>query len=122
MKLHPRYHIVAKARNKLSEFVLDQMSSSDLTPGEIVQNLLQVAIETNRFVVRWERHGDYAKKADEAAAAEEHPAVEIVRQIIYASDGCQGHRGCTHSMKPWQEARALLNTIDAEPESDDDDD
>ena len=35
-------------------------------------------------------------------------AVEILEDIIYASDGCRGHRGCTHSMEPWQRARALL--------------
>ena len=35
-------------------------------------------------------------------------AVEILESIIYASDGCNGHRHCTHSMEPWQRARALL--------------
>lgn len=35
-------------------------------------------------------------------------AVAILRDIIYASDLCQGHRGCGHSMEPWQRARALL--------------
>ena len=35
-------------------------------------------------------------------------AVEILEAIIYASDGCVGHRQCTHSMEPWQRARAFL--------------
>lgn len=35
-------------------------------------------------------------------------AVDLLESIIWASDGCQGHRGCVHSMEPWQRARALL--------------
>lgn len=35
-------------------------------------------------------------------------AVEILEAIIFASDGCAGHRHCVHSMEPWQRARALL--------------
>jgi hypothetical protein len=35
-------------------------------------------------------------------------AVDILEAIIWASDGCQGHRRCAHSMEPWQRARALL--------------
>jgi hypothetical protein len=35
-------------------------------------------------------------------------AVEILEAIIFASDGCVGHRHCAHSMEPWQRARALL--------------
>jgi hypothetical protein len=35
-------------------------------------------------------------------------AVDILEAIIFASDGCQGHKGCIHSMEPWQRARALL--------------
>lgn len=29
-------------------------------------------------------------------------------EVIYASDGCQGHRGCNHSMDPWRHLRAAL--------------
>ena len=36
-------------------------------------------------------------------------AIEILEAIIFASDGCMGHRQCAHSMEPWQRARALLN-------------
>jgi len=35
-------------------------------------------------------------------------AMDILRDIIYASDGCAGHRNCAHSMEPWQRARKLL--------------
>jgi hypothetical protein len=35
-------------------------------------------------------------------------AVEILEAIIFASDGCVGHRECGHTMEPWQRARALL--------------
>lgn len=35
-------------------------------------------------------------------------ALDILEEIIWASDGCQGHAGCQHSMEPWQRARALL--------------
>ena len=35
-------------------------------------------------------------------------AVDILEAIIWASDGCQGHRNCAHGMEPWQRARALL--------------
>lgn len=35
-------------------------------------------------------------------------AVEILEDIIFASDGCRGHRDCVHSMEPWERARKLL--------------
>jgi hypothetical protein len=41
-------------------------------------------------------------------------AVAILRAIIDASDQCQGHRDCNHSMEPWQRARRLLMSIDGE--------
>ena len=31
--------------------------------------------------------------------------------IVYASDDCQGHKGCRHSMDPWVEARRLTGTL-----------
>lgn len=44
-------------------------------------------------------------------------AVEVLEAIIWASDGCVGHRQCSHSMEPWQRARALLSgKWDAEAE------
>lgn len=35
-------------------------------------------------------------------------AIDILEAIIWASDGCVGHRECAHLMEPWQRARALL--------------
>ena len=35
-------------------------------------------------------------------------AVDILEAIIWASDWCQGHKNCAHSMEPWHRARALL--------------
>jgi len=45
-------------------------------------------------------------------------AVNILEAIIWASDGCMGHRQCAHSMEPWQRARKLLTPYwrSAEPE------
>lgn len=31
-----------------------------------------------------------------------------LRDIIYASDGCVGHRECNHSIEPWKRARRLI--------------
>lgn len=36
------------------------------------------------------------------------PFRKCLEDIIYASDGCHGHRGCNHSLEPWQRARRLL--------------
>lgn len=38
--------------------------------------------------------------------------LDIIRAIVYASDGCHGHRGCSHSMEPWQRARAVVMAVD----------
>ena len=46
--------------------------------------------------------------ASAALVAQLAEAVEILEDIIWASDGCMGHRHCAHSMEPWQRARALL--------------
>ena len=35
-------------------------------------------------------------------------AVFILEDIVFASDGCRGHRDCVHSMDPWRLARELL--------------
>lgn len=38
-----------------------------------------------------------------------------LQAIIYASDQCQGHRACGHSMEPWINARALLARLEPTP-------
>ncbi len=35
----------------------------------------------------------------------------ILTAIIYASDGCVGHRDCNHSLKPWKDARSHLGLL-----------
>lgn len=40
-------------------------------------------------------------------------AWDVMQAIIFASDGCVGHRQCAHSMEPWQRARKLLYDEDA---------
>ena len=56
-----------------------------------------------------ERHGADVLSPDENALAERIIELEAaLAAIIYASDGCQGHRGCNHSMEPWQRARRLV--------------
>lgn len=52
-----------------------------------------------------------------ALVAEVRRAVEVIRAIIYASDHCQGHSDCAHSMLPWGKARELLYEFDDEPEA-----
>lgn len=34
----------------------------------------------------------------------------ILTEIIYASDGCVGHRICNHSMDGWKKARAVVES------------
>ena len=51
-----------------------------------------------------------ARMTDESAkiVATLVEAVDILEAIIWASDGCRGHRDCMHTMEPWQRARAWL--------------
>lgn len=65
MKLHPRYNLVARAKNKLSGQVLELQSEHDLTVIETLGILLDLAHDQQRFALREERHGNYDKKANE---------------------------------------------------------
>ena len=65
MKLHHRYAVVAATRNRLSEKVLAEMSDNDITAIEMIGILLALAAESQRYALRFERHGNYDKKADE---------------------------------------------------------
>ncbi len=47
----------------------------------------------------------------EKAEAENARLRAILMAIIYASDGCRGHAGCSHSMQPWRDAREELNLL-----------
>lgn len=63
---------------------------------------------------RWEGPDDFPPTRVEMTDASARviapllEAVEILEAIIWASDGCVGHRQCVHSMEPWQRARDLL--------------
>jgi hypothetical protein len=52
-----------------------------------------------------------------ALVAEVRRAVGVIRAVIDASDGCQGHSECAHSMKPWFDARELLYQFDNEQDA-----
>jgi hypothetical protein len=59
-----------------------------------------------------------ALRADSTAlVAEVRRAVEVIRAVLDASDLCQGHADCAHSMKPWFDARELLYQFDNEQEA-----
>jgi hypothetical protein len=65
VKLHTRYQIVARARNRLSEFVLTEQAEGDITATEMLGILLTLAGDQQRFLLREERHPGGDKKADE---------------------------------------------------------
>lgn len=46
-----------------------------------------------------------------ALVAEVRRARAILTAIIYASDGCVGHKDCNHSIKPWKDAREFLGLL-----------
>ena len=59
------------------------------------------------------RHGDGALP-DHIKVCPQHPMRElesVLKDIIYASDGCVGHKDCNHSLKPWKRARKLLGLL-----------
>lgn len=66
MKLHPRYNLVARAKNRISTFTLEQMTEHDITPTEMLGILLELAADQQKFLLRYERHGNYDTKANEA--------------------------------------------------------
>lgn len=65
MKLHHRYPIVARARNRVSEFVLTEQLAGDITGLEMLGILLTLANDQQRLLLREERHPGEDKKADE---------------------------------------------------------
>jgi len=80
---------------------------------------------TDADLARWEAdametmaHGPHRTQML-ALLAEVRRLRAALEAIVYASDGCQGHRACNHSMVPWQTARALVQEFTA-PERDND--
>jgi hypothetical protein len=58
-------------------------------------------------------NGVRAEMTDESVAVVA-PLIEayaILEAIVWASDGCVGHKHCAHSMEPWQRARALVMKV-----------
>lgn len=67
LKLHERTKTVQQARNTLQGHVIDVVESHELTAGEVVCILLELARNWANYVLREERHpDDPEKKADEA--------------------------------------------------------
>ncbi len=66
MKLHERTFLVTKAKLDLEQALLDIIQKAELTPGEVVSILTQIAPHYVNMVLRYERHGTLDKKADEA--------------------------------------------------------
>jgi len=52
-----------------------------------------------------------------ALVAAARRSVDVIRAIIDASDDCQGHSDCVHSMLPWGKARELLYQFDNDQEA-----
>ena len=66
MKLHPRMALVSRARLDVDKALEDAIVEYDLTAVECVRILLALAEHKNTMALRFERHGTYDKKADEA--------------------------------------------------------
>ena len=83
--------------------LLDARAEIERLRGEIVKERLntEVAAEMVRELKARPQPGEVDR------------AVDIIRRIIYASDGCVGHQDCNHSIKPWKDARAFLSAFDA---------
>jgi hypothetical protein len=65
----------------------------------------------------WVTPDDVARADAPRLVAEVRRSVEVIRAIIYASDHCQGHKDCAHSMSPWMDARELLYEFENEQEA-----
>jgi hypothetical protein len=76
-----------------------------------VLHLLQDTVQLQGVAVDTKIDDVVARMTDDSAKviAPLIEAVEILEEIIFASDGCRGHKDCVHSMEPWQRARALLH-------------
>lgn len=66
MKLHPRMAIVSLARSELGEALDALITKHGLTTIEAAGVLGDLQGRQLMYALRYERHGDYDKKADEA--------------------------------------------------------
>ena len=65
MKLHPRRAQVVEAELAMSKAVNDVMAGHDVTPIEMIGILTSLLAQQQKYALRYERHGNYNKKADE---------------------------------------------------------
>ena len=65
MKLHHRHSIVQRAKMEVSSAINKAETDHELTPIETVSILLDLADRYAMYALRFERHGNYAKKADD---------------------------------------------------------
>lgn len=66
MELHERRIPVAKAGLALNESLCKISEEYELTLGETLQLLLSEAQNCTKYIIRYERHGNYEKKGGEA--------------------------------------------------------
>jgi len=66
MRLHERTLLVQRAEDELAVLVSEFCSKKGLTTIEAVGCLLSITQRTNKYAIRFERHGDETRKADEA--------------------------------------------------------
>ena len=101
---------------------LEAIIARDMAAGRKANELRNVMHELQRTIqIHHPTHGGpneslemraYFTTESAEVLAPYMEALDILREIIYASDGCLGHRGCAHSMEPWQRARKLLYAED----------
>lgn len=84
--------------------------------------LLSWALSASVFAIRQTRRAEYYRKTgldladiihglEEEKRGQDNELLAALEAIIYASDGCRGHRECNHSMEPWQRARVIIGAI-----------
>lgn len=66
LRIHPRTLPVHGAEAELGMFLAKLAGERELIPAEMVSILGAQLLSWNKYVIRYERHGDYEHKADEA--------------------------------------------------------
>lgn len=65
IKLNKRTMVVQKAGADIGLSISELVEEHELTPAEVVSILAGKISSWNNYALRYERHGDYEKKADE---------------------------------------------------------
>ena len=66
IQLHERHEVTHMAEVDLRIFLLDWRKKHDLTLVEELRLLMDSCQSISKYLLRWERHEDMSKKADEA--------------------------------------------------------